>query len=180
MKSDPNTYSNIPNTTKNSIESIIKRNHHHNKDSIKLNPPNKKHNQNYVYQKRESNTKEDNKMSIQLIKNIMKTRRKNGSNQYTISLPNIIQQVLEIPENKTIYLHNRSPGNFQITTQNKNHKEQSKRSIFPNGNSQYFTLPTKYLKDIDDERINHATFNIDFEHVDETTNKRGIITLTID
>lgn len=110
----------------------------------------------------------------------MKTRRENGNKQYTISIPDIIQQVLEIPRNKTLYLHSRSPGKFQITTHNTQHPEQSQRSIFANGNSQYFTLPTKYLKEIQEEKINQATFNIDFDHIDETTNKRGIITLNID
>lgn len=110
----------------------------------------------------------------------MKSSRSNERKQYTISIPDIIGQILEIETNKILYLTMKKPGTYIVATNNPHHEEQEERKIFPNGKYYYFTLPTRLLNEMKDEQINQAIFNINFEHVDKVTNQRGIITLNIE
>lgn len=109
----------------------------------------------------------------------MKTDRSNGRKQYTISIPEVLGQILEIEQNKTLYIYNWKQYSFNISTTNPNQKQQEERKIFPNGNCNYFTLPVKLLSDLQEEKINKATFNVDLEAVDEATQRRGVVSLTI-
>ena len=119
-------------------------------------------------------------MKLSLIKNIMKTDRNNGRKQYTISIPEVLGQLLEVEQNKILYIYNHKPHSFNISTTNPNQKQQEERHIFPNGSCNYFTLPVKLLEDMKDEQINKAIFNIDLEEIDEATQRRGVVSIIID
>lgn len=117
---------------------------------------------------------------IKIIKNIMKTNRSNERKQYTISIPDIIGQILEIETNKILYLTMKKPGTYIVATTNPHHEEQEARKIFPNGNCNYFTLPTNLLKHMNKDQINKAIFQINFEVTNKEIGQNGIITLNIE
>ena len=120
------------------------------------------------------------KTKIEIRKNIMKTNRGNGRKQYTISIPQIIGQLLQIPDKRKLYIYDDMDRSYRLTTSNPNHESQEERSIFPNGNQNYFTFPVKLLKDMKEEQINNVLFTIDFDNIDEATQRRGIISLNIE
>ena len=94
----------------------------------------------------------------------MKTHRKEGNNQYTISIPHTIQQILH--EKRLYITRDKTPGMFHIHPHPTNQEHEKQRSIFPNGKQKYFTLPIQFMEDIQPEHINRATFLVDLEHLE--------------